>query len=121
MSRETERLQILKMVEKGQVTPDEGARLLQALSSEPEEVTVAPTSHTFRVRVTDLTTGRTRIDIAIPTGLVALGVRLGARFAPEGLGVDMADLVRRVEDGVTGVLADVRDEDRGERIELTVE
>jgi hypothetical protein len=49
MTNETERLQILEMIEKGVITAEEGVRLLNSLQGEPEEVEtllVSPTSQT---------------------------------------------------------------------------
>ena len=97
MSLDAERLQVLKMVEQGQITPAEGARLLEALSRSVEEPAPAPRGdRRLRVRITDAVTGRTKVNIAIPLGLVSVGMRLGAQFAPEELGVDMVDLLRRI-------------------------
>ncbi len=38
MTNETERLQILEMIEKGVISAAEGVRLLNSLQGEPEEV-----------------------------------------------------------------------------------
>ena len=123
MSLDAERLQVLKMVEQGQITPAEGARLLEALSRSVEEPAHAPRGdRRLRVRITDAVTGRTKVNIAIPLGLVSVGMRLGAQFAPEELGVDMVDLLRRIEDeGAHGQVADIYDEEGSERVEILVE
>jgi hypothetical protein len=124
MSGDTERLQILRMVERGQITAQEGARLLDALAGSAAEHAAAGTAKPtwFRVRVTDTRTGRRKVDVNIPLSLVSVGLRLGARFAPQVDDVDMPELLRQIEtEGVQGKVLDVLDEEDGEHVEVFVE
>jgi hypothetical protein len=124
MSGDTERLQILRMVERGQITAQEGARLLDALAGSAAEHAAAGTAKPtwFRVRVTDTRTGRRKVDVNIPLSLVSVGLRLGARFAPKVDDVDMPELLRQIEtEGVQGKVLDVLDEEDGEHVEVFVE
>ncbi len=124
MSADAERLQILEMVEKGQITAQEGARLLDALSgSAPGHATSDSGKPAwFRVRVTDTSTGRRKVDVNIPLSLVSVGMRLGARFAPEVDGVDIPELLRQIEqEGKQGKVVDVIDDEDGEHVEIFVE
>jgi len=121
---QVERLQILKMVEKGQITAQEGARLLNALAAgEDERDSGSPARPSlFHVRVTDLHTGRRQVDIRIPLSLVAVGHRLGARFVPEGSDIDIPGLLLRIErEGLQGKVVDWTDENHDEQIEIMVE
>ena len=63
MASNEERLRILKMVEQGQISAEDGARLLEALSAADQrrqlpsgssQASSAPSGRWFRVRVTDL-------------------------------------------------------------------
>lgn len=122
MSMDTERLQILKMVEKGQITAREGARLLEALAGSSTERTAASRPTWFRVRVTDTRTGQRKVDVNIPLSLVSVGMRLGARFAPEVGDVDLPELLRQIEEeGMQGRVIDIMDEQDGEHVEIFVE
>lgn len=122
MSMDAERLQILKMVEKGQITAQEGARLLEALAGNSTERTTPSRPTWFRVRVTDTRTGRRKVDVNIPLSLVSVGMRLGARFAPEVGDVDIPELLRQIEEeGMQGRVIDVMDEEDGEHVEIFVE
>ena len=47
MTNETERLQILEMIEKGVISAAEGVRLLNSLQGEPEEVEIPLISTTY--------------------------------------------------------------------------
>ncbi len=75
----------------------------------------------FRVRVTDLATGRPKVNVNIPMGLVNVGLKMGARFVPDMEGVDMAQVIEAIKSGQQGKIMDVSDEDDGERIEIYVE
>ncbi|MCX7838961.1 MAG: hypothetical protein N2559_05835, partial [Anaerolineae bacterium] len=77
MATPEERMQILKMIENKQITAEEGAKLLAALEEHDraESTTkVKPSPATsgkwFRVRVTDLKTGKRKVNVNIPLGLV---------------------------------------------------
>lgn len=125
MTAPEERLQILKMVESGRITAEEGARLLEALeraSSRPENTEGTSGSRRwFRVRVTDLHTGKPKVNVNIPLGLVDIGMRMGAKFAPEMPGVNIEEIVQAVREGTEGRIIDVEDEAKGERIEIFAE
>jgi hypothetical protein len=124
MSIADERLQILRMVESGHITADEAARLLQALdAADAHDASAqgAGKARWFRVRVTDLSTGKPKVNVNIPMGLVNVGMRMGARFAPDIAGIDTAQVMQAIRDGVQGKVVDVEDEDDGERVEIFVE
>lgn len=130
MTSNEERLRILKMVEQGQISAEDGARLLEALSAVHQRRQVpsggsptasAPSGRWFRVRVTDLQTGKSKVNVNIPMGLVNVGIKMGARFAPEMEGFDLAQLADLASSGATGKLIEVEDTEDGERVEIFVE
>lgn len=123
MSTTEERMQILKMIESGQITAEEGAKLLAALNKTSEPLTGPPDSEPkwFRVRVTDLDTGRQKVSVNIPVGLVNVGIKMGARFAPEAEGVDFRQIMEAIKSGTSGKVIDVVDEEDGERVEVFIE
>jgi hypothetical protein len=116
----SERNRILKMIEGGQVSASEGAQLLDALGNEQRSSDKAR-SRLVRVRVTDLQTGRQKANVTIPVGLINVGLRLGARLAPQLSGSALEELVRAVQRGTTGRLMEWQDLEEGERVELIVE
>ena len=125
MTRAEERLQVLKMIQSGQITTEEGARLLDALEekdrpkgeSRPGGQGKEPRQ--FRIRVTDLETGRQKVDMRIPWSLVNVGINMGARFAREEIKVE--EFTEAIRAGAAGKIMDVVDEEDGERIEIFVE
>jgi hypothetical protein len=122
-----ERLRVLKMIQDGRITANEGARLLKALRESADdrvEEERQPTSQeqrmrVFRIRVTDLGTGRQKLDFRMPWGLVNVGLNMGARLGREE--IKMEELVAAVRSGATGKIMDLVDEDEGELTEIFVE
>ena len=122
-----ERMQILKMIEAKQITAEEGAKLLAALGDKGRaEAAPAPSASTtgkwFRVRVTDSRTGRRKVNVNIPLGLVDVGLKMGAKFAPAGLeGLDVNQILSAIKNGGEGKVVDVEDEEDGEHVEVFIE
>lgn len=127
MATTEERLKILKMIEEGKISAEEGAKLLAALSDSRRAPTppVPPrgpgAARWLRVRVTDLRTGRSKATVQIPLGLLDAGMKIGAHFAPEVDGVDMNELMAALRAGMTGKIIDAIDEKDGEHVEIFVE
>jgi hypothetical protein len=116
----SERNRILKMIEAGQVSADEAAQLLDAIGPAPRP-SERQRSRLVRVRVTDLRSGRQTANVTIPVSLVNVGLRLGARLAPQLSGSALEELVRSIAGGATGRLLEWHDLEEGERVELIVE
>jgi hypothetical protein len=109
MATTEERLKILKMVEEGKISPEEGAKLLAALSesagnksgssagatSSYANVRSAGGARWLRVRVTDIATGKQKVSVNLPIGLV--------------------------KSGAQGKIIDVTDDEDGEHVEIYVE
>ena len=123
MSISDERLRILKLIESGQVSAQEGAQLLEALDASParERPRGGTAPRTLRVRVTDLSTRRQKINVTIPLSLVGVGIKLGARLAPRVAGANTEDIMRAIESGAPGRIFEMQDLDEGERVEIFVE
>lgn len=128
MASQDERMQILKMIENKQITAEEGAKLLAALGEADRAPRASPTPSPstsgkwFRVRVTDLKSGKRKVNVNIPLGLVDVGMKMGAKFAPAGLeGLDMQQIIAAIKNGGEGKIVDVEDEDDGEHVEVFIE
>jgi hypothetical protein len=123
MSTSEEQSQILAMVENRTLTASEGTLLLEASEARPvQNGRAVPTqSRWIRVRVTDLATGRNKINVSIPIELVDIGLRMGAKFTPEMSGVDIHEMLGAIRNGAGGLLVDIEDADKGEHIEIHAE
>ncbi|MEP7136487.1 MAG: hypothetical protein ABI904_16280 [Chloroflexota bacterium] len=126
MASVEERMKILKMIEEGKLSAEEGTKLLAALSQKRPNMPRMPGSMPggakwLRIRVTDTRTGRSKASVQIPIALVDAGLKIGAHFAPEVDGVDMSNVMEALRSGVTGKIIDVTDEEDGEHVEIYVE
>ena len=128
MTTVEERMKILKMIEEGKISADEGSKLLSALGESRRGLPTPPrmpgaggTARWLRIRVTDTRTGRSKASVQIPLALVDAGMKIGAHFAPEVEGVDMSNVMEALRMGVTGKIIDVVDEADGEHVEIYVE
>ena len=120
-----ERMQILKLISQKQITAAEGAGLLDALRGAP--AAKAPgrnepgKARWLRVRVTDRLSGQTKVNVNLPIGLVDVGLKMGARFAPEMVGMDISAIQVALKNGVQGRIVAMDDEQDDERVEIFVE
>jgi hypothetical protein len=127
MGNAEERMKILKMIEEGKISAEEGAKLLVALSEGrrapggPGTTRATGAGHLLRIRVTDIATGRSKASVSLPLVLIDAGMKIGAHFVPEVEGVDMSAVMDALRAGVTGKIIDVTDDEDGEHVEIFVD
>lgn len=123
MSVPEERMRILKMVESGQVTAEEGSRLLSVIGDETGRERTLPEQRlrALRVVVIDVQTRRTKVNVVIPANLVAVGLKLGARLIPRNASTSMDEVLAAVRSGTPGRIFEFHDFEESERIEVYVE
>ena len=122
MTSAEERKKILKMVAEGTITAEEAAKLLAALSKGSGEETVPGSAPRWlRVRVTDVESGKQQVNVNLPFQMVRVGLRMGARFAPEMDGIEMEELLAAVQSGMSGKVLDIIDDEDGQHVEIYVE
>jgi hypothetical protein len=132
-----ERLEILRLVENQTITAEEAGRILEALdrsdranrppgATAPIGMPSPPTPPDFagsaggsvRIRITDISSGKARINLVLPSRLVDSGIKLAKRIAPEHM-LDAREIRRSIEDGYWGPLLDITDDNQ--RVEIIVE
>lgn len=121
-----ERMKILKMISEEKITADEGAQLLAALSLRSEKPRHEPrrklVNQTLRVRVTDMSSGRTKVNVNLPMRLVDAGLNIAAQFTPEMQNEQMMGAVKEaLAENITGKIVDVIDEEDGEHVEIFID
>lgn len=126
MASSEERMKILKMIEEGKLSAEEGTKLLTAISDKrppvpPRAPGMPGAPRWLRIRVTDVRSGRSKASVQIPLALVDAGMKIGAHFAPEVQGVDMSNVMEAIRSGMTGKIIDVTDDQDGEHVEIYVE
>ncbi|MDK1082275.1 MAG: hypothetical protein QGD88_12470, partial [Anaerolineae bacterium] len=116
MTNIEERMKVLKMIEAGKISAEDGAKLLTALEDSyndssdpftPGKSRKSGTARFLRIRVTDIKSGRSKASVEIPLALVDAGLKIGAHFAPDVAGVDMSNVMDAMRSGVTGKIIDV--------------
>ncbi len=139
MATVEERMKILTLVQEGKISAEDAAQLLEALGSNspkrpmgaaapnraqqpPEEPPVPGRKPRFlRVRVTDMDSGRPRVNVRLPISMVSVGIKMGSKFAPQIEGMDTQQLMSIIESGEIGQIVDVFDEEDGEHVEVYLE
>ena len=112
------------MIQDGHISAEEGAKLLAALKASQQKessATVGAPPRWFRVRVTDLRTGKHKVNMNIPMALVNVGIKMGARFVPDTDEVDYDEIAAALQSGQRGLILEVEDEEDQERVEMFVE
>ena len=124
------RTDVLNQLANGQITVTEAAERLNApapvLPAAPAPIAApAPSTNLanrwLRVRVTDLATGRAKVNVNLPLRWVELGLKIGARQQPEIAGIDFSEVVEQIQAGANGKLVEVEDLEDGERVEVSVD
>ena len=131
MATEAERLKVLKMLEDGKITAEDAARLLKTLDDVdikpgkfPFDTPTPPSTSSgrwFRVRVTDIESGKPRVNIRMPVSVVKSGLKMGAHFSPNIEDMDLKRLSEVIESGEIGQVVDVYDDEDGEHVEVFIE
>jgi hypothetical protein len=137
-----EQLEILRLVESQLMSADEAARILEALDRanqitrplpaptgiNPPQPPKPPTSRqpveirpsNIRIRITDLSSNQSRVNLVLPYRLIDSGMKMVKRMAPDQMLVlDGKDIRRSMEEGFWGPLLDITDDKQ--RVEIIVE
>ena len=136
-----EQLEILRLVENQLMTADEAAQILEALDrtsqptrpfhmtvppppTPPERQIVPPEQQpaSIRIRITDLSSNKARVNLVLPSRLVDSGIKMVKRMAPEQMSAldgKGRDIRRSMDDGFRGPLLDITDDNQ--RVEIIVE
>ena len=138
----SERQEILELLAKGKISADEAAELLSSVQEKTTETPPASEAATepvqkaapepvfktngkkpswFKVRVRNLETGKNKVTVNIPLGMVDFGLKLGRHFAPELEGLDYEELTGMMKNMESGMLVEVEDEEDNEHVQIFVE
>jgi hypothetical protein len=125
MATNEERLKILRMIDDGKITAEEGAKLLSTLSESRKAAARKPALRSsfggakwLKIRVTDMVTGKAKATVNLPLGLVDAGLNIASKYAPD---VAFDELMEAINNGAEGKIIDVFDEEDGEHVEIFIE
>ena len=125
-----ERLQVLRMIDEGKITAEEGFQLLQVLALVKAEPTRAqPNSHSFeilkgklvRLQIMDLDSGRSKATASLPLQLLEVGLRVATHYAPGLKDLNPDSLLDALAEGAEGRIIEVVDEEKRVRVEVLIE
>lgn len=122
-----EKLKILQMIQEGQITAEEGAKLIEALETggnEYAQATIKSRGKSIKIKVTDKESGNTRVNLTLPFGVA----RFAQSFMPRAekirlkdQGIDLDSLFSDLSDQADGKILEVDDEHSNQKIEIWIE
>lgn len=122
MATSEERMRILKMIDEGKISAEEGSKLLSTLTESRKSTRKASFRSSgarwLRIRVTDTATGRSKATVNVPLGLVDAGLNIASKYAP---GIAFDELSEAISQGAEGKIIDVYDDEDDEHVEIFIE
>ncbi|WP_350344170.1 hypothetical protein PRVXT_000549 [Proteinivorax tanatarense] len=115
-----EKMQVLKMIESGKVTAEEGMKLLAAVESKGDNSTSKSSARQLRIKVINKDSGRVKTNIKIPMYLVSIGMK----FIPQDSSLtrkELAEAIQLAKDKGEGTVLEVEDKDSNYDVHIMVE
>ena len=124
-----ERRVVLRMIDEGKITAEEGFQLLKALDAGSQAPATgaqarfhpALRGRTVRLHVFDMARNRTKATASVPASLLEAGLRIAAHYAPGLQGMNTDQLLHTLADGVQGRVLEVLDESSKVKVEVFIE
>lgn len=118
------------MVEEKKISAEEAAKLFDALGAENAKTQEGSTARgnlagkQLKLRVSDLDTGRVRVNLTIPVGIAHI---IQSLIPPaelkklEDQGFQITAILSAVHDGMTGKVFEVEDQEHRKHVEMSIE
>lgn len=116
-----ERSQVLEKVGNGELSVEEAVGLMSSQEEPSPLPKPAGARRWLRIRVSNLDTGVSKVNINLPLGWVKFGWRLGSRFAPELDDWDLDDMIASLDQAIEGCIVQVENADDNKRVEIYVD
>ena len=134
MGLSEEKMKILKMLEEGKISSEDAAKLIEALekseSREQGEEKKAETEKSLdtgtslKIKVTDIDTGKVKVNLTIPMKLAHFAKNLvpsSEKYKLEQHGINLDELFSTLGTGKIGKILEVEDEIDRQRVEIWIE
>ena len=123
-----ERLIVLKMIEEGKVSVEDGANLLSSLEgstprrpSRPRPPAGPRDLRMLRVMVNEGRSRKLKVNVVLPMALVDAGLNIASNYIDEDTEEHAAALIEAIRSGTTGKVLDYVAEDDGEHVQVYIE
>lgn len=126
-----ERIQILKMVGEGKLTPEEADILLdelEAVSATEKKSGSLPAlpeqnrqAKWLRIRVVEAGGTKPVVNMRVPFSVARMGLKIAGRYTPELEGIDLDEIGRLFASGEDVPLIEVNNERKNETVQISVE
>ena len=121
-----DQMKVLKMIEAGTITAEEGYKLMEAVGSAPKKSNVSNNKReakSIRVVVSD-DQDEKQVNVRLPIGLFKAGIKIGEKFSPELQAsmqeINYDEVKRAFEAGESGEVTTVETND-GHTIRIYIE
>jgi hypothetical protein len=114
------------MLANGSIDAREADELLKKLEqpepppTDPPPVRQSKRARWLNVQVSDSTSGRHKVSVKIPLALASIGLRLGARYAPDLEQLNWDEVLAQINTLEDEVLVEVQDQEEGESVRVFV-
>jgi len=123
-----EQLKILKMIEEGTISAEEGSKLLSSIEKSSETIGVenkGTGAKWLRIKVlSNEKGGKNKVNVNVPIALVETGLKIGKSFdkdLEESMkDIDIAEILELIKSGAEGKIVEV-ETDEGDTVEVYVE
>ena len=121
-----EKMRILKMIESGKISAEDGIKLLEALEFSQGDKITQP-EHSFdrmlNVKITDSQNGEVKVNLKVPLGIAHIIKSLIPepelqKLEERGINIDM--IFQNIDSGAIGKLLEVEDNEHKQIIELSI-
>ncbi len=128
-----ERMQILKMIENGKISAEEGMKLMEAVDSSQSSdegattnVIARPRKKKFRIQVFEGDMNKPKVNVNIPLGLAEIATKFVPKSVQANMNVggeafDLREVIQMVQNGEDGTLLEVEDADDKTRVIISVD
>lgn len=117
----SEHMQILQMVESGDVSVEEAVGLMSDSGKPKALQEKADDLRWLRVRVTDLESGQPKVSVNVPLAWMKWGLALGSRFAPELDVADIDEMMGDLDRYAGGRFVEVEDVEDNQKVEIYID
>jgi hypothetical protein len=122
-----EKMRILKMIESGKISAEDGIKLLEALEAGQSEKTAQPENSfgkTLNIKVTDIESGEVKVNLRVPLGIAHIIKSLIPEAELQKLeerGINLDLIFQNIDSGAIGKLLEVEDNEHKQIIQLNIE